>query len=213
MESRDNGAQIDVVLNVIIFKVSVFITLAAIVSDTYSGQVQFSHLSIDDCLSQNAVFSIEQNNKGFMWFGTKDGLNRYDGRSFVAYQHNQFDEMRGKLTEYSGRTAESCFEGGPLVPDETELGDFSSMEYKPKLSVRTQKTGKSVTIEIEDNGSGIPDDIKNKIMQPFFTTKKGTQVISLGLSTTNDVVKAHGDTINIKTTEHEGTALIFELHV
>lgn len=95
MESRDKGAQIDVVLNVIIFKVSVFITLAAVVSDTYTGQVQFSHLSIDDGLSQNAVFSIEQNNKGFMWFGTKDGLNRYEGRCFVAYQHNQFDEMRG----------------------------------------------------------------------------------------------------------------------
>lgn len=200
-------------LYVNIFKVSVFLLLATVVSDTYCRQVQFSYLSIDDGLSQNTVFSIGQNNKGFMCFGIKDGLNRYDGCSFVAYQHNPFDEMRGKLTEYGGSTTESSFEGGPVVLDETEMGDFSSMEYKPKLSVRTHKTGKSVTIEIEDNGSGIPDDIKDKIMQPFFTTKKGTRGIGLGLSTTNDVVKAYGCTINIKTKEHEGTILIFELHV
>lgn len=194
-------------------KVLLFLILSLIVSDTYSQQIQFSHLSIDDGLSQNIVFSIEQNSKGFIWFGTKDGLNRYNGRSFVAYHHNPFDEMRGKLTEYGGRTTASSFEGGPVVPDETEVDDFSSMEYKPKRSVRTHKTGKSVTIEIEDNGSSIPDDIKDKIMQPFFTTKKGTQGIGPGMSTTNNVVKAPGGTINIKTKEHEGTTLIFELHV
>lgn len=53
--------------------------------------VSFRQLSINDGLSQNAVFSIIQDQKGFMWFGTKDGLNRYDGYTFKVYQHNPFD--------------------------------------------------------------------------------------------------------------------------
>lgn len=51
----------------------------------------FKHLTIDDGLSQNAVLAILQDHKGFMWFGTKDGLNRYDGYSFAIYRHNPFD--------------------------------------------------------------------------------------------------------------------------
>jgi signal transduction histidine kinase/ligand-binding sensor domain-containing protein/AraC-like DNA-binding protein len=54
-------------------------------------QANFRHLSIDDGLSQNAVYAILQDSRGFMWFGTKDGLNRYDGRNFEVYQHNPFD--------------------------------------------------------------------------------------------------------------------------
>jgi signal transduction histidine kinase/ligand-binding sensor domain-containing protein/DNA-binding response OmpR family regulator len=57
----------------------------------YSQEVSFKHLSINEGLSQNAVFAILQDSKGFMWFGTKDGLNRYDGYSFTVYQHNSFD--------------------------------------------------------------------------------------------------------------------------
>jgi hypothetical protein len=60
------------------------------------------------------------------------------------------------------------------------------------LQVRTRRDGNRIAIEIEDNGPGIPDDIKDKILQPFFTTKKGTQGTGLGLSITHDIVKAHG---------------------
>ncbi|RPI75774.1 MAG: hybrid sensor histidine kinase/response regulator [Ignavibacteriales bacterium] len=57
----------------------------------FSQEVRFKHLTINNGLSQNAVFAILQDHKGFMWFGTKDGLNRYDGYSFRVYQHNSFD--------------------------------------------------------------------------------------------------------------------------
>ncbi len=53
--------------------------------------IKFRHLTINDGLSQNAVFAILQDSKGFMWFGTKDGLNRYDGYNFTVYYHNPFD--------------------------------------------------------------------------------------------------------------------------
>lgn len=69
--------------------------------------------------------------------------------------------------------------------------------YSPKLTVRTRQTDSGTSIEIEDNGPGIPDEIKDKILQPFFTTKKGTQGTGLGLSITNDIVKVHGGRMDV----------------
>ncbi len=68
-----------------------FLLLVFLPIITYSQEVRFKHLTINDGLSQNAVFAILQDSKGFMWFGTKDGLNRYDGYSFTVYQNNSFD--------------------------------------------------------------------------------------------------------------------------
>jgi signal transduction histidine kinase len=72
--------------------------------------------------------------------------------------------------------------------------------YTPRLTIRTSKSNGTITIEIEDNGPGIPDEIKDKILQPFFTTKKGTQGTGLGLSITNDIIKAHGGRMDINST-------------
>ncbi len=83
----------------------------------------------------------------------------------------------------------------------------NSNAYIPKLTVRTIRDEKIVTLEIVDNGPGIPVEIKNKILQPFFTTKKGTQGTGLGLSITNDIVKAHGGTLEIKSIPSEKTIL------
>jgi signal transduction histidine kinase len=82
---------------------------------------------------------------------------------------------------------------------------------EPKLSVRTKKSAGTITIEIEDNGPGIPDDIKDKILQPFFTTKKGTQGTGLGLSITNDIIKAHGGTLEIESQQGTGTSFRIRL--
>jgi len=84
-------------------------------------------------------------------------------------------------------------------------------EYEPKLTVRTRSENGSVIIEIEDNGTGIPDEMKDKIMQPFFTTKKGTAGTGLGLSITNDVVNAHGGTMKILNNQDQGTTFVIML--
>ncbi|MDZ7755070.1 MAG: two-component regulator propeller domain-containing protein [Rhodohalobacter sp.] len=86
-----------------------------------------------------------------------------------------------------------------------------SVRYHPKLTVITQKTGNTITIEIEDNGPGIPEEMKDKILQPFFTTKKGTAGTGLGLSITNDIVKAHGGELDIKTEEGNGSVFVISL--
>jgi len=104
--------------------------------------------------------------------------------------NNSFDAMRSKLTEQ---------------------GDDSSLSYHPKLTIRTKSENGQILIEIEDNGPGIPNDIKDKILQPFFTTKKGTQGTGLGLSITNDIIKAHGGKIEITSTPGEGSTFIIEL--
>ena len=79
-----------------------------------------------------------------------------------------------------------------------KVKNLNGQDYEPKLTVRTLKRGTKVSIDIEDNGPGIPKDLKKKILQPFFTTKKGTHGTGLGLSITNDIVNAHGGEINIE---------------
>jgi signal transduction histidine kinase len=84
-------------------------------------------------------------------------------------------------------------------------------QHAASLTVRTKKQGDHITIEVEDNGPGIPDEIKDKILQPFFTTKKGTEGTGLGLSITHDIVKAHGGKLRMESQEGIGT--VFSIHL
>ncbi|RMF56476.1 MAG: hypothetical protein D6748_13430, partial [Calditrichaeota bacterium] len=53
--------------------------------------LSFSHLSIEDGLSQSAVYALYQDSQGYVWIGTKDGLNKFDGYKFTVYQHDPFN--------------------------------------------------------------------------------------------------------------------------
>ena len=64
-----------------------------------------------------------------------------------------------------------------------------------------------------DNGDGIPENIVDKIFQPFFTTKPTGQGTGLGLSLSYDIVKAHGGEIKVNTREGEFTEFIAQLPV
>jgi signal transduction histidine kinase len=70
-----------------------------------------------------------------------------------------------------------------------------------------------VEIQIEDNGPGIPDEIKDKILQPFFTTKKGTEGTGLGLSITHDIIKAHGGEMKIESNVEHGTTFMVQIPI
>jgi len=77
--------------------------------------------------------------------------------------------------------------------------------------VQTKKTGNQVSINVSDNGNGIPHNIIDKIFQPFFTTKPTGSGTGLGLSLSYDIVKAHGGEIKVETKEGEGTTFIIQL--
>ena len=53
-----------------------------------SNTIRFDTLSFEDGLSQSVVLAILQDQQGFMWFGTEDGLNRYDGHTFTVHNHD-----------------------------------------------------------------------------------------------------------------------------
>lgn len=87
-------------------------------------------------------------------------------------------------------------------------------DFKPKVEVATVLQGDKVVVTVRDNGIGIPDAIKDKIMQPFFTTKPAGEGTGLGLSLSYDIiVKAHKGTININSKEGEGSEFVITLPV
>jgi len=73
-------------------------------------------------------------------------------------------------------------------------------DISPELTIRAQKTD-----------SGIPKEIKGKILQPFFTTKKGTEGTGLGLGITNNIIKAHGGYMGITSKEGQGSTFTTSL--
>ncbi|HSI69031.1 MAG TPA: ATP-binding protein, partial [Gillisia sp.] len=84
-------------------------------------------------------------------------------------------------------------------------------DYTPVLTVYSKRNGETVEIAIADNGPGIPDEIKDKILDPFFTTKKGTEGTGLGLSITHDIIKAHGGELEVETSKNKGA--IFRVRI
>ncbi|MEO8117382.1 MAG: ATP-binding protein, partial [Bacteroidota bacterium] len=84
-------------------------------------------------------------------------------------------------------------------------------KYLPTVKISTKKLGNKIEIRVEDNGNGIPEAVKNKIFQPFFTTKPAGQGTGLGLSLSYDIIKAHGGEINLQSKEGLGTTFIIIL--
>jgi signal transduction histidine kinase len=88
----------------------------------------------------------------------------------------------------------------------------STNGFEPKLKATTRNLGDKVEIRIHDNGMGIPPDIKERIFNPFFTTKPTGEGTGLGLSMSHDiVVKQHGGTIDVVTEPGSFTEFIITL--
>jgi len=83
-----------------------------------------------------------------------------------------------------------------------ELGS----NYEPTLTTTTKNLGDGIEIRIRDNGTGIPPEVREKMFNPFFTTKPAGEGTGLGLSLSHDIiVKQHGGSIEVDTKPGEFT--------
>lgn len=102
-------------------------------------------------------------------------------------------------------------EKAKLVPAGVEVG---AAGYLPTVKVSTQKVGEQVKIRVQDNGTGMPESVKSKIFQPFFTTKPTGQGTGLGLSLSYDIVtRGHGGKMQVESEDGEGTEFAFILPI
>ncbi len=139
------------------------------------------------------------------------GLRAKD-KSFNAKFETNFDENIGKINvmpQEIGRVVLNLINNAFYAVSERK--NKGETNYEPTVIITTKKEAEKVLISVKDNGNGIPASIKEKIFQPFFTTKPTGQGTGLGLSLSYDIVKAHGGELKVKTNEGEGTELIIQL--
>ena len=140
------------------------------------------------------------------------GLRAKD-KSFNADFKTDFDERIGKiniLPQDVGRVLLNLINNAFYAVSEKQK--IEGENYKALVSVQTKKDDDNhVIITVSDNGNGIPQNIIDKIFQPFFTTKPTGQGTGLGLSLSYDIIKAHGGEIKVETKEGEGSKFIIQL--
>ena len=150
------------------------------------------------------------------------GLRAKD-KSFNATLETDFDEAIGTVNvipQDIGRVVLNLITNAFHTIKERSL-QSENVDYKPTVSVTTKRLspagegegGGMVQITVSDNGSGIPDHIKDKVFQPFFTTKATGEGTGLGLSLSYDIVKAHGGELSCSSKVNEGTQFIIKLPV
>ncbi len=142
------------------------------------------------------------------------GLRAKD-KSFNSELVTHFDEKLPKVNiipQDIGRVLLNLFNNAFYAVNQKKK--TADEGYKPEVMVSTAVENNYIIIKVKDNGVGIPDAIKDKIMQPFFTTKPTGEGTGLGLSLSYDmVVKGHGGSIQINSEEGHGSEFIITLPV
>jgi len=93
----------------------------------------------------------------------------------------------------------------------TAAKSLKGKDYEPTVWVSTKKENGKVLVSVKDNGTGIPEKVKDKIFHPFFTTKPTGEGTGLGLSLSYDIIKTHGGEIQVQSKDGEGTEFTIQL--
>ncbi len=140
------------------------------------------------------------------------GLRAKD-KTFNAFLKTDFDEKIGDVNivpQDVGRVLLNLYNNAFYAV--AQKAKDTPKGYEPTVMVSTLKSGNTVTIKVSDNGFGIPDSLKQKIFQPFFTTKPTGQGTGLGLSLSYDIItKGHGGQLIMESKEGEGTVMEIRL--
>jgi two-component system NtrC family sensor kinase len=136
------------------------------------------------------------------------GLRAKD-KNFNSDFKTDFDESIGKINivpQDIGRVLLNLYNNAFYAVNERQK--ITKENYQPTVFLSSKKTGDKVILTVKDNGSGIPQNIVDKIFQPFFTTKPTGQGTGLGLSLSYDIIKAHCGEIKVESKEGEGSTFI-----
>ena len=131
---------------------------------------------------------------------------------------NEFDPDAGEwpvIPEDMGRVFLNMVSNACHATDDKRraLVEKGEPGYMPTLWLTTKRTDDAMEIRIRDNGDGIPDDVIDKIFNPFFTTKPTDKGTGLGLALSNDIVREHGGAITPVSVPGEYTEMIVVLPV
>ena len=138
------------------------------------------------------------------------GLRAKD-KSFNATMKTDFDKTIGNINVVQqdiGRVVLNLINNAFYAVNERLRQSQPDSGYEPTVTVSTKNLGDKIEISVKDNGNGIPESIKEKIFQPFFTTKPTGQGTGLGLSLSYDIVKAHGGKLTVETIIGKGSKFI-----
>ncbi len=101
---------------------AIFVSTLAVAPAGFCAEgptIRFEHLGVEHGLSDNNVYGIHQDSKGFMWFGTENGLNRYDGYHFTVYRHTPLDSLsilsNNVTPHFEDRSGSLWIVGGPGI--------------------------------------------------------------------------------------------------
>jgi signal transduction histidine kinase len=102
--------------------------------------------------------------------------------------------------------------GNGFYAADKRFRDRPAGAFRPTLTVLTRDLGEAVEVRVRDNGIGIPPEVKDKLFQPFFTTKPTGEGTGLGLSISYDIVtQQHGGTIEVESEVGEFTEFTIRL--
>jgi len=136
-----------------------------------TGQVRFKRLTIFDGLSLSSVYCIFQDSKGFMWFGTEDGLNRFDGRNFKVFRNDPYQS-----NSISYKWIDQIYEDDSGILWFGSRGGLTS--YDPKYEIFTQHRNNPADVHslINDTVTVLYEDSFNRL---WIGTKAGMNRIDL----------------------------------
>ena len=141
------------------------------------------------------------------------GLRAKD-KDFNAEMKTDFDESIGNINiipQDIGRVLLNVINNAFYAVNEKQK--LIKENYQPTVLISTKKIGDKILLTVRDNGNGIPQNIVDKVFQPFFTTKPTGEGTGLGLSLSYDIVKAHGGEIKVETKEEEGAEFVIQLPI